>query len=88
MRFLVGLQNNTTTKFTWKEILVRLKLLPSLWGIRWVPYRQAPEHFMVELWNPHLVPSGLAEQEQALSECFPERNHVALLGIFDWCVLF
>ena len=29
--------------------LVRLDLLPSLWGIPWVPYRQAPEHFMVEL---------------------------------------
>ena len=34
--------------------------------------RQAPEHFMVELWKPHLVPSGLAEQEQASSEYFLE----------------
>ena len=74
MRVLVGLQNTTTTttKITWKEILVRLDLLPSLWGIPWVPHRQAPEHFMVELWKPHLVPSGLAEQEQASSEYFLE----------------
>ena len=72
MRFLVGLQNNTTTKIIGKEVLVRLDLLPSLWGIPWVPYRQAPEHFMVELWKPHLVPSGLAEQEQVSSEYFLE----------------
>ena len=41
---------------------------------------------MVELWKPHLVPSGLVEQEQALSECFLERNRVALREIFGWCV--
>ena len=62
--------------------LVRLDLLPSLRGILWVPHRQAPEHFMVELWKPLLVPSDLAEQEQASSECFLERNRVALLGVF------
>ena len=72
MRFLVGLQNTTTTKFTGKEILVRLDLLSSWQGIPWVPHRQAPEHFMVELRKPHLVPSGLAEQEQTLSEYFLE----------------
>ena len=33
----------------------------------------APKHFMVEFWKPHLVPSGLAEQEQASSEFFPKR---------------
>ena len=70
------------------KILVRLDLLPSLRGIPWVPHRQAPEHFMVELWKPRLVPSGLAELEQASSECFLERNRVALLGIFKWFVLF
>ena len=43
---------------------------------------------MVELCKPRLVPSGLAEQEQASSECFLERNHVALREIFAWCVLF
>ena len=32
--------------------------------------------------------SSLVEQEQALSKCFLERNHVALLGIFEWFVLF
>ena len=53
-------------------ILVKLDLLSSLWGIPWVPYRQAPEYFMVELRKPCLVPPGLAEQEQALSECFLE----------------
>ena len=37
---------------------------------------------MVELWKPRLVPSGLAEQVQASSECFAERNRVALLGVF------
>jgi hypothetical protein len=30
-------------------ILVKLDLLPSLRGTPWVPHRQAPEHFMVEL---------------------------------------
>ena len=69
-------------------ILVRLDLLSSLRGIMWVPHRQAPEHFMVELWKPHLVLSGLAEQEQASSECFLERNRVALCEIFAWCVPF
>ena len=64
------------------RILVRLDLLPSLRGNPWVPHRQAPEHFMVELWKPRLVPSGLVEQEQASSECFLEQNLVALLGIF------
>ena len=43
---------------------------------------------MVELWKPRLVPSGPAEQVQASSECFTERNRVALLGIFEWFVLF
>ena len=43
---------------------------------------------MIELWKPRLVPSGLAELEQASSECFLERNRVALLGIFEWFVLF
>ena len=43
---------------------------------------------MVELWKPRLVPSGLAEQEQASSECFLERNRVALREIFGWCVPF
>jgi hypothetical protein len=63
MRFLVGSQNNTTTKITGKEVLVILDLLPSLWGIPWVLYGQAPKHFVVELRKPYLVPSGLAEQE-------------------------
>ena len=71
-----------------KRNLVRLDLLSSLRGIPWVPYRQAPEHFMVELWKPRLVPSGLAEQEQASSECFLERNRVALREIFAWRVPF
>ena len=70
------------------RILVRLDLLSSLRGIPWVPHRQAPEHFMVELWKPRLVPSGLVEQEQASSECFLERNHVALHEIFAWCIPF
>ena len=70
------------------RILVRLDLLSSLQGILWVPHRQAPEHFMVELWKPHLVPSGLVEQEQVSSECFLEQNHVALHEIFVWCVPF
>ena len=69
-------------------ILVKLDLLSSFRCILWVPHRQAPEHFMVELWKPCLVPPGLAEQEQASPECFLEWNHVALLGIFGWCVLF
>ena len=43
---------------------------------------------MVEFQKPRLVPSGPAEQVQALFECFPERNRVALLGIFEWFVLF
>ena len=43
---------------------------------------------MVELWKPRLAPLGLAEQEQASSECFLERNHVALREIFGWCVPF
>ena len=34
---------------------------------------------MVELWKPRLVPSGLVELEQASSECFLERNRVALV---------
>ena len=42
---------------------------------------------MVEFWKP-LVPSSLAEQEQASSECFLERNRVALREIFAWCVPF
>ena len=71
-----------------ERILVRLDLLPSLRSIPWVPHRQAPEHFMVELWKPRLVPSSLAEQEQASSECFLERNRVALHEIFGWCVPF
>ena len=41
---------------------------------------------MVDLRKPCLVPLGLAKQEQASSECFPEWNRVALLGIFEWCV--
>ena len=69
-------------------ILIELDLLSSLQGILWVPHRQVPEHFMVEHWKPHLVPSGHAEQEQVSSECFLERNHVALLEIFEWCALF
>ena len=52
------------------------------------PASTSPEHFMVELWKPCLVPPGLAEQEQASPECFLEWNHVALLGICEWCVLF
>ena len=52
------------------------------------PASTSPEHFMVELRKPCLVPPGLAEQEQASPECFLEWNHVALLGIFGWCVLF
>ena len=43
---------------------------------------------MVELWKPRLVPSVLAKLEQASSKCFLERNRVALLGIFEWFVLF
>ena len=43
---------------------------------------------MVEFWKPRLVPSGLAEQEQASPECFLERNYVALREIFAWCVPF
>ena len=43
---------------------------------------------MVEFWKPRLVPSGPAEQVQASFECFPEQNRVALLGIFEWFVLF
>ena len=43
---------------------------------------------MVELWKSRLIPSGLAEQEQASSEYFLERNHVALREIFGWCVPF
>ena len=70
------------------RILVRLDLLSSLWGIVWVPHRQALEHFMVVLWKPHLVLSGLAEQEQASSECFLERNYVTLCEIFMWSVPF
>ena len=35
---------------------------------------------MVEFWKLLLVPSGLAEQEQALPEYFPVRNREALLG--------
>ena len=64
------------------RILVELGLLSPLRGILWVPHRQAPEHFMVEFWKPRLVPLGLAEQEQASSECFLERNRVALREIF------
>ena len=52
------------------RILVRLDLLSSLRGIPWVPHRQAPEHFMVELWKPRLVPSGLAEQEKCRPSAF------------------
>ena len=70
------------------RILVRLDLLSSLQGILWVPLRQASEHFMVELWKRRLVPLGLAEQDQASSECFLERNRVALREIFAWCVPF
>ena len=44
-----------------KRNLVRLDLLSSLRGIPWVPHRQAPKHFMVELWKPRLVPSDLVE---------------------------
>ena len=62
-----------------ERILVGLDLLPSWLGIMWVPHRQAPKHFMVEFWKLRLVPSGLAEQEQASSGCFLERNRVALL---------
>ena len=69
-------------------ILIKLDLLSSLRCIPWVLYRQAPEHFMVELWKPRLIPSGLAEQEQASSGCFLERNRVALREIFVWCVPF
>ena len=43
---------------------------------------------MVEFWKPRLIPSSLVEQEQASSECFLERNRVALREIFAWCVLF
>jgi hypothetical protein len=32
-----------------EEILVKLDLLPSLWGTPWVLHRQASEHFMVEV---------------------------------------
>jgi hypothetical protein len=42
-------------------ILVELDLLPSLQGTPSIMYRQAPAHFMVKLWNPRLVHSGLAE---------------------------
>ena len=45
-----------------ERILVGLVLLPSWWGILWVPHRQAPEHFMVEFWMPRLAPSGSAER--------------------------
>jgi hypothetical protein len=34
---------------------------PFLTGTRGTIYRQAPEHCMVKLWKPLLVPSGLAE---------------------------
>ena len=43
---------------------------------------------MVEFWKPRLVPSSLVELEQASSECFLERNRVALREIFAWCILF
>ena len=68
-------------------ILIRLDLLPPLRGIPWVPHRQAPEHFMVEILS-RLVLLGLAEQEQASSGCFLEQNRVALHEIFAWCVPF
>ena len=42
----------------------------------------------MEFWKPRFVPSGFAEQEQASSECFLKQNRVALLGIFEWFVLF
>ena len=53
-------------------ILIKLDLLSSLRGILWVLHLQAPEHFMVELQKPRLVPPGLVEQEQASPECFLE----------------
>ena len=43
---------------------------------------------MVEFWKPRLVPLSLVEQVQASSECFLERNCVALREIFAWCVPF
>ena len=52
------------------RILVRLDLLPSLRGIPWVPHRQAPEHFMVELWKPRLVLSGPAERNKRRLSAF------------------
>ena len=43
---------------------------------------------MVEFWKPCLVLSSLVEQEQASSECFLERNRIALREIFAWCIPF
>ena len=48
------------------RILVRLDLLSSLRGILWVPHRQAPEHFMIELQGPgccRLVPGSFLKRD-------------------------
>jgi hypothetical protein len=39
-------------------ILVKLDLLPSLRGTPWVPYWQAPKHFMVELEDLLISPAS------------------------------
>ena len=49
-------------------ILVKLDLLSSMRGIPWVPHRQVPEHFMVELES--LLVSRLCLVNQARSGFF------------------
>jgi hypothetical protein len=51
-------------------ILVGLVLLSSPWDTLWVPHRQAPEHFMVELRKPSSILLGLVELSQICSGFF------------------
>jgi hypothetical protein len=54
----------------WAILVGLVLLLSSPWGTLWVPHRQAPEHFMVELRKPSSILLGLVELSQICSGFF------------------
>ena len=86
--FLVGLLDSSTTKIYMGRILVELDLLSPLRGILWVPHRQAPSTSWLSSESLALPLQVLLSRNKMSSECFLEWNLVALLGIFEWWVLF
>ena len=76
-----------------RRILFGLSLLlSSPWGTLWVPHRQAPEHFMIELQGPgccRLVPGSFLKQDLEMVILGPtgyparEREDLVQLGFFS-----